>query len=38
MEDDDYELAMAYKEGYDPNEIIPSIGTPNNHFLLLLPK
>ena len=38
LEDDDYELAMAYKEGYDPNEIIPSIGTPNNHFLLLLPK
>ena len=35
MEMDDYELAMAYKDGYDPwvPAFIPE--TPSNHFLLL---
>ncbi len=38
MEMDDYELAMAYKDGYDPwtPAFIPE--SPSNHFLLLSPK
>ena len=38
MEMDDYELAMAYKDGYNPwtPAFIPE--TPSNHFLLLSPK
>ena len=38
MEIDDYELAMAYKDGYDPwtPAFIPE--RPSNHFLLLSPK
>ena len=38
MEIDDYELAMAYKDGYDPwtPALIPE--RPSNHFLLLSPK
>ena len=38
IEIDDYELAMAYKEGYDQSFHPYNTKTPNNHFLLLSPK